>query len=99
MNIGSRPTVGNPTYVEPINAPITSLPKITTNIIQVAGYAGSYQNTSINLNVAPVKTPSYTGNSYSAALVVVSEWSWLDFTSTNFTSLTLNSSNPIFGYG
>lgn len=93
LNIEPRPISPNPTYIVPGTALISSQSKVTTNKIQLAGYAGSYRN-NVNITITP-GTPTYSALTYSAALIIVSDWNWFDSTS-SFSALSLASANPQF---
>lgn len=93
LQIEPRPISPNPTYIEPSSASLSAKPKVTTNKIQLAGYAGSYKN-NVNITITP-GTGSYSATTYSAALIVVSDWNWYDSTS-SFSSTSLGSANPVF---
>ena len=92
LNAEPRPVSGNPTYIEPASASLTAKPKVLTNKIQLAGYAGSYKS---NVNITITPGASYSGTTYSSSLIVVSDWNWFDATS-SFSSLSLASANPTF---
>jgi hypothetical protein len=82
----SRPLIGNPTCIRPINTLITSLNKINSNVMDIAGGAGSYIDSYFNI------TPSnmfYDCDGYNSALVVVSDWEWFDQL-TNYTTTIFN---------
>ncbi len=71
----SRPVVGNLTCVQPVNSLMSSLKKISSNVMQVEGEAGDYVDSYINITPANL---NYDGDGYSSALVVVSDWQWFD---------------------
>lgn len=93
LDIETRPISPNPTYLVPGTALISSQSKVLTNKIQLAGYAGSYKD---NINITVLSgTPTYAASSYSASLIIVSDWNWFDTTS-SLAALSLSSVNPIF---
>lgn len=96
LQIEPRPILSNPTYIEPSAASLSAKPKVLTNKIQLAGYAGSYKS-NINITITP-GTGSYSGTTYSSALIVVSDWNWFDSTS-SLASGSLSSTNPVFANG
>lgn len=73
---------------------MTAKPKMLTNKIQLAGYSGSYKN-NINVTITPGTGTTYSAATYSAALMVVSDWNWYDSTS-SLAALSLSSANPLF---
>ena len=95
LNIEPRPTAGNPTYLSAATAILSSKPKVTTNKMILRGKAGSYKD-DVETKITP-GAPSFSATTYSAALMIVSEWQFFDDSST-FASTSLASADPIFAY-
>ena len=76
-------------------ASLVSKPKKITNKIDLAGKAGSYKD-AITIDITPGNFP-YSGSSFSAALIIVSDWQFFDSSSTYHTNTTSNP-NPTFTY-
>lgn len=93
LNVEPQPVSPNPTYIMPTSVSLSAKPKVLTNKIQLAGYAGSYKS-NVNITITP-GGGTYSGNGYSSALIVVSDWRWFD-DSSSFASLSLASNNPQF---
>lgn len=92
MNSEPMPAVGTTTYLLPENVAVYSKPKSTSTLLNVAGKAASYMS-NISFSVSP--SGSFAGNSYSSALIVVSNWNFFDSTS-SLASTSLSSVDPIF---
>lgn len=91
LQIEPEPVVNNPTYIQPATVSLSAKPKVLTNKIQLAGYAGSYKS---NINITITPGTSYSGTTYSSSLIVVSDWNWFD-ASSSLSTLSLNLTNPL----
>jgi hypothetical protein len=92
LQSGPVPTAGNPTYLSPQNILVYSKPIKAAMQLNIAGLAGSYMS-NISFTVAP--SPTFNGNGYSTALIVISSWQFYD-SSTALSSTSLGSANPVF---
>jgi hypothetical protein len=48
-------------------------------------------NTTINIIPAPISSPLYQCNGYSSALVIISDWQWMEVGVTNLSVISINS--------
>jgi hypothetical protein len=86
------PVVAAPTYLVPTNLAVYTKPKQATMQLNIAGLAGSYRS-SVTFTVAP--SASFSGTTYSTALIVMSSWQFYD-SLTTLASGSLSSTNPQF---
>ena len=75
-------------------ASLSSKPKMLLNKIDLAGKAGSYKN-EIVIDVTPGNLP-YSGSTYEAALILVTDWQFFDDSSVLHSNSTAVGANPKF---
>ena len=71
--------------------PISSKPKQSGTKIQLSGNAGSYKN-NISVTISPALTGTFSGTTYSTALIITSTWNWFDSTS-YYNNLSISNAN------
>lgn len=94
LNSEPQPISPNPTYRQADSTALSFKPVITTNKVKLAGQAGSYMN-NVTISVSPFS--GYSGTTYDAAILIVSEWRLFD-DSSSFNSISTSSADPEFKY-